>query len=115
MCSNILAKPTYGAYVSQLVRLSRICDTFSTFITRHQLLTERLIKQGFWYRERLIKQGFKRFAKGHAVLFNKYGVSIRTHIQQGICLPLEFRQDLVKSVTSRCRGLCACSAHHHVH
>ena len=107
MCSNIPAKPTYGVYVSQLVRLSRICDTFSTFVARHRLLTERLIKQGFWYTKLCIS--FKRFAKRHAVLFNKYGVSVRTHIQQGICLPLEVRHDLVKNVTSRCCGLCACS------
>ena len=28
MCSNIPANPTYGVYVSQLVRISRICDNY---------------------------------------------------------------------------------------
>ena len=49
MCSNVAAKPTYGVYISQLVRISRICDSFDTFSARHKLLTRRLIAQGFWY------------------------------------------------------------------
>ena len=49
MSSNIPANPTYGVYISQLIRISRICDTFQSFVIRHRLLTERLIKQGFWY------------------------------------------------------------------
>ena len=49
MSSNIPANPTYGVYISQLIRISRICDTFQSFVLRHRLLTERLIKQGFWY------------------------------------------------------------------
>ena len=47
--SNIPANPTYGVYISQLIGISRICDTFQSFVLRHRLLTERLIKQGFWY------------------------------------------------------------------
>ena len=48
MCSNIPAKPTYGVYVSQLIRISRICDNYVSFVKIHPLLTKRLIKQGFW-------------------------------------------------------------------
>ena len=40
MCSNIPAKPTYGLYVSQLIRISRICDNYVRFLNRHRLLTE---------------------------------------------------------------------------
>ena len=29
MCSNIPTKPTYGVYISQLIRISRICDKLS--------------------------------------------------------------------------------------
>ena len=29
MSSNIPAKPTYGVYISQLIRIGRICDSFS--------------------------------------------------------------------------------------
>ena len=46
MCSNMPARPTYGVYISQLIRINRICDNFNTFVKRHRLLTERLINLG---------------------------------------------------------------------
>ena len=36
MCSNIPAKPTYGLYISQLIR---ICDNYTSFLPRHKLYT----------------------------------------------------------------------------
>ena len=97
MCSNIPVRPTYGVYVSQLIRICRICDNFDNFASRHRLVTNRLIKQGFWYTQ--LCKTFKKFAKRHTLLFNKYGVSVRMHIQQGICFPLEVRGDLSRNVT----------------
>ena len=38
MFSNILANPTYGVYISQLIRISRICDMFQSFVIRHSYL-----------------------------------------------------------------------------
>ena len=58
MCSNIPARPTYGVDISQLIRINRICDNFNTFINRHRLLTERLIRKVFGiinYRRPLFK------------------------------------------------------------
>ena len=74
-----------GVYVSQL-RIARICDNYTAFVTRHHLLTRRLIKQGFWYTK--LCRAFKKFAKHHCSVFTKFGVSVRSHIQQGICLPV---------------------------
>ena len=65
MCSNILAKPTYGVYVSQLIRISRICVSF---VKRDRLLTERLIKQGFWYNK--LSVPFKKFSRRHSMLIS---------------------------------------------
>ena len=86
MCSNIPANPKYGVYVSQLVRISRICDNLS-FVKRHQLLTKRLIKQGLWYSK--LSVSFKKFSRRHSMLFNKYAVSVKRHIREGICIPLD--------------------------
>ena len=81
MCSNIPAKPTYGVYVSQLVRISRICDNYVSFVKRHQLLTKRLIKQGFWYSK--LSVSFKKFSRRHSMLFNKYAVSVKRPYKGG--------------------------------
>ena len=99
MCSNIPAKPTYGVYISQLIRICRICDNYSSFLSRHKLLTERLVRQGFWYNKLCIT--FKKFARRYNVLISKYGVSIRAHVTEGICIPLVAKPDLIRNVTIR--------------
>ena len=99
MCSNIPAKPTYGVYISQLIRICRICDNYSSFLLRHKLLTERLVRQGFWYNKLCIT--FKKFARRYNVLISKYGVSVRAHVTEGICIPLVAKPDLIRNVTIR--------------
>ena len=74
MCSNIPTKPTYGVYISLLIRISRICDKFDSFVKRHRLLTDRLIKQGFWYSK--LCSSFIKFARRHSAEICKYRVSI---------------------------------------
>ena len=86
---------TYGVYVSQLIRISRICDNYVSFVKRHRLLTERLIKQGFWYNKLSIS--FKKFSRRHSMLFNKYAVSVKRHIREGICIPLDVKPNIVRN------------------
>ena len=85
LSSNIPSKPAYRVYISQLVRIGRICSTFEFFKNRHYKLTETLIKQGFRYNGLCI--AFRRFARFHANIFHKYGCSVKKHIEDGICLP----------------------------
>ena len=99
MTSNIPANPTYGVYISQLI--SRICDTFQSFIVlRHRLLTERLIKQGFRYSNYKLCKFFKKFVSRHNALFSKYAVSVRTHVHEEICIPLVVKHELSKHITT---------------
>ena len=103
MCSNIPAKPTYGVYISQLIRICRICDNYSSFLSRHKLLTERLVRQGFWYNNLCIT--FKKFARRYNVLISKYGVSVRARVTEGICIPLVAKLDRIRNVTISGCGL----------
>ena len=80
MSSNIPTKPAYGVYISQLIRIGRICSTFEQFRDRHHKLTQRLIKQGFWYSG--LCAAFKKFARSHADIFYRYGCSIMRHIEE---------------------------------
>ena len=46
--SNIPANRTYGEYMSQLVRIGRICCDYSPFVQRHYIIiTSKLVNQGF--------------------------------------------------------------------
>ena len=85
MDSNIPCKPAYGVYISQVVRIGRICSSYHQFCERHHKLSERLIKQGFRYLE--LCKAFKKFARSHVDVFSKYDCSVRKHIQDGMYLP----------------------------
>ena len=37
----------YGIYISQLIRYSRVCTKYCDFLNRAQLLTQKLLKQGY--------------------------------------------------------------------
>ena len=47
--SNIPTRPAYGIYISQLIRITRICVKYSSFAERNRHITSRLVKQGFHY------------------------------------------------------------------
>ena len=64
---------------------------FKVFVLRHRLLTERLIKQGFWYSK--LCKFFKKFVSRHNALISKYGVSVRTHVHEGICFRLVVKHE----------------------
>ena len=75
----------YGVYISQLVRIGRICSNYTQFTWRHYKLTQRLIHQGFRYSTLCI--AFRKFARKYTHVLEKYGWSIRKHIEDGVCLP----------------------------
>ncbi len=45
--SNIPTSPAYGVYILQLIRYSSACAQYSDFLDRAQLLTQKLLKQGY--------------------------------------------------------------------
>jgi hypothetical protein len=42
ICSNISVAPTYGMYISQMIRYSRACVSYEDFLDRGLLLTRKL-------------------------------------------------------------------------
>ena len=43
------AAPSYGVYISQLIRYSRACGSYQDFLDRWLLLSRKLLKQGHIY------------------------------------------------------------------
>ena len=52
---------------------------------------------------------FKKFSRRHSMLFNKYAVSVKRHIREGICIPLDVKPDLVRNITTRNLGCGQCA------
>ena len=42
-------RPSYGVYISQLIRFARVCSHVDDFNTRNRCLTAKLLKQGYLY------------------------------------------------------------------
>ena len=74
LSSNIPQSPAYGVFVSQLIRYARASSLYEDFIMRNQLLTSKLLKQGFT-RNRLIAT-FKKFYGRQSVLVDRFKVSV---------------------------------------
>ena len=43
---DVPRSPSYGVYVSQLIRFARVCSNVDDFINRNLFLTTKLLKQG---------------------------------------------------------------------
>ena len=100
--SNIPAKPAYGVYMSQLVRIGRICRDYCDFRDRHRMLTTRLLKQGYKYDK--LCSTFKKFALKYKDIFNKFNSTIKQQVKEGIALPLNAIYRMDNWITTRTRG-----------
>ena len=74
--------PTYGVYISQLIRFAKACDTYPDFLTCHQCLVSTLMRQGFKYD--LLCRKFKQFYCSHFDLISRYSKSVTQHLREGV-------------------------------
>ena len=44
---DVPRRPSYGVYISQLIRFARVCSHVDDFNTRNKCLTAKLLKQGY--------------------------------------------------------------------
>ena len=84
-------RPTsYGVYISQLIRFARASSNLNDFNYRNKALTAKLLRQGDRYIK--LRKAFSKFYRRHSALLEKYSVSLKTLLQQGISEP-EFHGD----------------------
>ena len=84
--------PSYGVYISQLIRFARVCSNVDDFNNRNLFLTAKLLKQGYRYYK--IQKAFSKFYHRHSELIVKYKIWLKTLLQQDISEPI-FYGDLV--------------------
>ena len=87
-----LRRPSYGVYISQLICFARASSHVTDFNNRSKFLTAKLLKQGYWYYK--LRKAFFKLYRRHFELIEKYHVSLKKLMQQGICNS-EFYGDLV--------------------
>ena len=75
--SNIPAQPTYGIYISQLLRIVRICNIVSDFYVEAIRLTNEFIKKGFL--KNRLHNLFNKFVNNYPKEWGKYGVPLNMY------------------------------------
>ena len=78
--------------ISQLIRFTRASSNLSDFNCRNKALTAKILRQGYRYFK--LRKAFSKFYRRHSALVEKYSVSLKTLLQQGISEP-EFYGDSV--------------------
>ena len=81
---------SYGVYISQLIRFARVSSHVDDFYTRNQVLTAKLLRQGYRYHK--IRKAFSKFYR--RFLVSKCNVGLETFLLQGLS-ELEFYGDLL--------------------
>ena len=88
---DVPRSPSYGIYISQLIRFTRVCSNVDDFNNRN-FLTAKLLKQGYRYHK--IQKAFSKFYHRHSESIVKCNIGLKTLLQQGIPEPI-FYGDLV--------------------
>ena len=83
---DVPRSPSYGVYISQLIRFARVCSGVDDFNNRNLFLTSKLLKQGYRYHK--ILKAFSKFYHRHSELIVKYNIGLKTLLQQGISEPI---------------------------
>ena len=56
-------RPSYGLYISQLIRFARVCSHIDYLNARNKCLTAKFLKQGYRYHK--LRKPFSQFYRRH--------------------------------------------------
>ena len=85
-------RPSYGVYISQLIRFASVGSHVEDFNARDKCLTARVLKQGYRYHK--LRKAFSKFYRRHHELVSKCNVGLKSLSHQDLSEP-EFNGDLV--------------------
>ncbi|MCG8117959.1 MAG: hypothetical protein N0E45_21745 [Candidatus Thiodiazotropha endolucinida] len=89
---DVPRSPSYGVYISQLIRFARVSTHVVDFNTRNKSLTAKLLHQGYRYHK--LRKAFSKFYRRHYQLISKFGVGLNRLLLQGMSQP-EFFGDII--------------------
>ena len=82
----------YGVYISQIIRFARASSHVVDFNTRNKLLTQKLLKQGYWYHK--LRKTFSKLYRRYYDLISKFQNGLKSLLRQWLSEP-EFCGDFV--------------------
>ena len=85
MDADVPRRPSYGVYISQLIRFARVCSHVEDFNACNKCLTAKPLKQG--YRHLKLRKTFYKFYRLHYELISKFNDGLRSLLYQGLSEP----------------------------
>ena len=82
---------SYGVNISQLICFARASSHVADSNIRNKLLTQKLLKQGYWYHK--LRKTFSKFYRRYYDLTSKFQIGLKSLLRQGLSEP-EFYGDL---------------------
>ena len=82
---DVPRRPSYGLYISQLIRFARVCSHVEDLNARNKCLTVKFLKQGYRYHK--IRKAFSKFYRRHYELISKFNVGLESLLHQGLSEP----------------------------
>ena len=90
--------PSYGIYISQLVRFARCCTSVLDFHSKNLQFFSKLLTQGYRYHK--LRKTFGKFFRSYSELLSKFDdISLQEYLSNRITYPV-FYGDLVYKLTS---------------
>ena len=71
---DVSRSTSYGVYISQLIHFARASSSVADFNTRNKLLTQKLLKQVYWYHK--LRKTFSKFYRRYYDLISKFQVGL---------------------------------------
>ena len=71
---NVPRRPSYGVYISQLIRFARVCNHEDDCNARNKFLTAKLFKQNYQYHK--LRKAFSMLYHRHHELVSKFNVGL---------------------------------------
>ena len=82
---DVPRRTLYGVNIPQFIRFARASSNVNDFNCRNKALTAKLLKQDYRYHK--LRNALSKFYRRHSALAEKYKVSLRKLLQQGILEP----------------------------
>ena len=93
LSADVPKLPSYGIYMSQLVRFARCCTSVFDFHSKNLQITSKLFTQGYSYHK--LRKTFGKFFRSYFELLSEFGaISFQEFVSKEITHPVFYR-DLV--------------------
>ena len=73
---------SYGVYISQLILIARVSSHVANFNTRNQILTAKLLKQGYRYHK--LRKTFSKLYRRHYDVVSKFNTGLKSLLIHGL-------------------------------